>query len=129
MSVHSLIDTAKPGSKPDAMEDLKSLALPAVGKKLGSSSDGLSRAEAEKRLTQYGPNEIDEKKTNELLNFLGYFWGPIPWTIEAAVLLSAVARQFVWGYALAWPLHRPRETARLSGSRSRQKRRCAGIRR
>lgn len=62
--------------------------------KLGSSPDGLSQAEAEKRLTQYGPNEIEEKKTNLFLKFLTYFWGPIPWMIEAAVVLSAVARHW-----------------------------------
>ncbi len=57
---------------------------------MGSSPDGLSQAEAQKRLTQYGPNEIEEKKTNPFLKFLTYFWGPIPWMIEAAVILSAV---------------------------------------
>jgi H+-transporting ATPase len=85
---------SKPASTPHADDDLKYLPLPEVEKKLGSSPDGLSQAEAEKRLTQYGPNEIVEKKTNELLKFLGYFWGPIPWMIEAAVILSAVARHW-----------------------------------
>ena len=61
---------------------------------MGSSPDGLTQAEAQKRLTQYGPNEIAEKKTNELLKFLSYFWGPIPWMIEAAVILSAAARHW-----------------------------------
>ena len=60
----------------DAKDDLKSLPLAEVEKKLGSSPDGLSQTEAAKRLTQYGPNEIEEKKTNELLKFLSYFWGP-----------------------------------------------------
>jgi H+-transporting ATPase len=50
---------SKPGSKPSA-QDLKSLPLAEVEKKLGSSPDGLTQAEAEKRLTQYGPNEIEE---------------------------------------------------------------------
>ena len=85
---------SKPGSKPTAKDDLKSLPLAEVEKKLGSSPDGLTQAEAQKRLTQYGPNEIEEKKTNELLKFLSYFWGPIPWMIEAAVILSAVARHW-----------------------------------
>ena len=62
--------------------------MPEVEKRLGSSPDGLTQAEAAKRLTQYGPNEIEEKKTNPLLKFLSYFWGPIPWMIEAAVILS-----------------------------------------
>ena len=85
---------AKPGSKPAAKDDLKSLPLAEVEKKLTSSPDGLTQAEAQKRLTQYGPNEIEEKKTNEFLKFLSYFWGPIPWMIEAAVILSAVARHW-----------------------------------
>ena len=82
------------GSKPDAKDDLKSLPLPEVEKKLGSSPDGLSQAEAQKRLTQYGPNEIEEKKTNPFLKFLTYFWGPIPWMIEVAVILSGVVRHW-----------------------------------
>jgi H+-transporting ATPase len=85
---------SKPGSKPDAKDDLKSMPLAEVEKKLASSPNGLTQAEAQKRLTQYGPNEIEEKKTNELLKFLSYFWGPIPWMIEAAVILSAVARHW-----------------------------------
>jgi H+-transporting ATPase len=85
---------SKPGSKPDAKDDLKSLPLPEVEKKLRSSPDGLSQAEAQKRLIQYGPNEIDEKKTNPLLKLLSYFWGPIPWMIEVAVILSGVVRHW-----------------------------------
>jgi H+-transporting ATPase len=81
-------------SKPSAKEDLKSLPMPELQAKLRSSPDGLSQAEAQKRLTQYGPNEIEEKTTNAFLKFLTYFWGPIPWMIEVAVILSAVARHW-----------------------------------
>jgi H+-transporting ATPase len=81
-------------SKSEGKEDLKSLPLPELLAKLGSSPDGLSQAEAQKRLTQYGPNEIEEKKTNPFLKFLTYFWGPIPWMIEVAVVLSAVVRHW-----------------------------------
>ncbi|HEY5434778.1 MAG TPA: plasma-membrane proton-efflux P-type ATPase, partial [Candidatus Limnocylindrales bacterium] len=82
---------AKPGSPPSATDDLKSLPLAEVEKRLGSSPDGLTGAEAQKRLAQYGPNEIEEKRSNPFLKFLTYFWGPIPWMIEAAVVLSAIA--------------------------------------
>ena len=85
---------SKPGSMSNAKDDLKSLPIPELQAKLSSSPDGLSQAEAQKRLTQYGPNEIEEKKTNPFLKFLTYFWGPIPWMIEAAVILSAVARHW-----------------------------------
>ncbi|MEO7064735.1 MAG: plasma-membrane proton-efflux P-type ATPase [Dokdonella sp.] len=82
--------TSKSEAKPDAADDLKSLPLPELKKKLGSSADGLSQAEAAKRLAKDGPNEIAEKKQNVILKFLSYFWGPIPWMIEAAVILSGV---------------------------------------
>jgi H+-transporting ATPase len=86
----------KPAAKPsDKTDGLKTLAMPELLKKLGSSADGLSQAEATKRLTQYGPNAIAEKKSNALLKFLSYFWGPIPWMIEAAVVLSAVVRHWL----------------------------------
>ena len=39
-------------------------------------------------MAQYGPNELAEHKANPLLKFLSYFWGPIPWMIEIAVVLS-----------------------------------------
>ncbi len=97
----------KPESKPEAKDDLKSLPLPEVEKKLGSSPDGLSQAEAQKRLTQYGPNEIEEKKTNPFLKFLTYFWGPIPWMIEAAVVLRVPANPGLRDRS-AWTLQSPR---------------------
>jgi len=84
----------KPGAKPESKDDLKSIPMAEVEKKLGSSADGLTQAEATKRLTQYGPNELEEKKTNLILKFLSYFWGPIPWMIEIAVILSAAARHW-----------------------------------
>ena len=41
---------SKPGSKPASADDLKSLPMPELEKKLASSPDGLTQAEAEKRL-------------------------------------------------------------------------------
>ncbi len=58
------------------------------------TNEGLSQSEAKRRLAQYGPNEIAEKRANPFLKFLSYFWGPIPWMIEAAVILSAVDRHW-----------------------------------
>ncbi len=83
------------GKKPKSENDLKSLPMPELLNKLGSSPDGLSQAEAQKRLAQYGPNEIKEEKTNAFLKFLTYFWGPIPWMIEAAVILSGIVRHWL----------------------------------
>jgi H+-transporting ATPase len=79
-------------------EDAKKGAVSELFRKLSSSESGLSVAEAEKRIQEYGYNEIPEKKTNPLLKFLKYFWGPIPWMIEVAAVLSAYIQHWedVW---------------------------------
>jgi H+-transporting ATPase len=75
-------------------EDAKKADIDELLKKLSADQEGLSSSEAEKRLQQYGPNEIQEKKANPLKKFLGYFWGPIPWMIEAAVIMSAIIQRW-----------------------------------
>ncbi|MHB1697030.1 MAG: plasma-membrane proton-efflux P-type ATPase [bacterium] len=55
-----------------------------------NSSKGLSSEEAKKLLEQYGPNEITEERPNQLLFFLKKFWGPIPWMLEATLILEIV---------------------------------------
>ncbi len=77
------------GASSDASTDLKDLPLAEVQKELQSSPDGLSAEEAKTRLGRYGTNEIPEKTTSALRALLAYFWGPIPWMIEVAVVLSA----------------------------------------
>jgi H+-transporting ATPase len=75
-------------------EEAKKVSKEELFEKLDSSQKGLSSSEAEKRLQQLGPNEITEKKVNPLVKFLGYFWGPIPWMIEAAVVMSALIQHW-----------------------------------
>jgi len=55
---------------------------------------GLSATRAAELLQQYGPNALEEKKVSPLLKLLGYFWGPIPWMIEVAAVLSALIRHW-----------------------------------
>jgi len=62
--------------------------------RLSSSENGLSAAEASRRLERYGPNEITEKRVNPLRKFLTYFWSPIAWMIEIAIVLSAVIQHY-----------------------------------
>jgi H+-transporting ATPase len=77
--------------KPD---ELASKPLAELRSTLGATANGLTDQDVQTRLTQYGYNEITEKKASPLLNLLSYFWGPIPWMIEAAAILSALVRHW-----------------------------------
>jgi H+-transporting ATPase len=56
--------------------------------------NGLSSEEAARRLSEQGANEIIEQRESPLKKILSYFWGPIPWMIEAAAILSALAQDW-----------------------------------
>ncbi len=75
--------------------DFGKLNLEETFRTLGCNAGGLSSAEAEERIAKYGYNEIPEKRGNRLLKLALYFWGPMPWMIEAAAVLSSVLRH--WG--------------------------------
>jgi H+-transporting ATPase len=83
------------------IETLKKASIEDVFKDLSTSKEGLTTSEVEKRREQYGPNEIPEKKTNPLLKFLSYFWGPIPWMIEAAAIISGLIHRWEDFYIIA----------------------------
>lgn len=55
---------------------------------------GLSFQEVKKRQAVYGLNAIEEKRISNLVKFLSFLWGPIPWMIETALLLSAILQHW-----------------------------------
>jgi H+-transporting ATPase len=59
------------------------------------SKTGLNSVDVQQRLNKYGPNALAEEKKSSLSAFLAYFWGPIPWMIEAAGLTALIVRD--WG--------------------------------
>jgi H+-transporting ATPase len=64
--------------------------------KLGADAKtGLADAEVQARLQKYGPNALVEKQKNAFAALLAYFWGPIPWMIEAAALMAFIVGD--WG--------------------------------
>ena len=54
-------------------------------------SEGLSSNAAARQREESGLNEIESEEKNPVLQFLSYFWGPIPWMIEIAAILSVIA--------------------------------------
>ncbi|HYW80152.1 MAG TPA: plasma-membrane proton-efflux P-type ATPase, partial [Thermoguttaceae bacterium] len=85
--------------KPDVQApkslDSAAMSIDALKQRLDASSEGLGVDQARERLAQYGYNELTEEKVNPFWKFLSYCWGPIPWMIEAAALLSALVEHWV----------------------------------
>ncbi len=133
-------------------EDLGSLPLPEAEAELAVAGDGLSAAEATRRLQQYGPNALPEQTVNPVLKFLssfiactrGPFWSrrPVPISLGAVLGRQAIAtliavRGFlmapiglgralaVWLYALAWLLVNARVKLLMYWVLDRRSRRAA----
>lgn len=49
---------------------------------------GLDTEEATSRLQRYGPNSTPHPKSHRLLEISRKFWAPVPWMLEATVLLE-----------------------------------------
>lgn len=80
--------TQKAGGAKGKPLPLGPAAIAAKFAELGTSAKGLTSTDAAQRLTKYGPNAIEAKEEPLWYKLFGYFWGPIPWMIEAAALIS-----------------------------------------
>ncbi len=82
--------TNEPGKDAAAVAELEKLPIEQVLAALDTvPGKGLSAAEADRRLSQYGPNAIVEKEKSLAVKVLGCFTGPIAYLIEAAAAISA----------------------------------------
>ncbi|HEY0294102.1 MAG TPA: HAD-IC family P-type ATPase [Bordetella sp.] len=59
------------------------------------SESGLSSAEARRKLAESGPNATPDVSAHPLRMALGKFWAPVPWMLEAAVVLECALGKFV----------------------------------
>src|SRR5665647_1797042 len=62
---------------------------------LETSIEGLSSEAAAARAVKYGLNEIVEMKRNSFLDFVKRYWGPMPWLLEFAIVLTIVLQHYV----------------------------------
>ncbi len=74
--------------------DPSEVPLEALEREVGFDAGGLSARSVVERLARFGPNEVVESRRSPLLVLLGYFWAPIPWMIEAALVLSLAVRHW-----------------------------------
>jgi H+-transporting ATPase len=69
-------------------QDKNILNIDEVIKKQNTNlSTGLTEDEANKRLQQFGQNEIPENQESVVQRIFRRLWGPIPWMIEVAAIL------------------------------------------
>eukprot|EP00753_Platysulcus_tardus_P019335 PLAT7096.1.p1 GENE.PLAT7096.1~~PLAT7096.1.p1 ORF type:complete len:1023 (+),score=497.92 PLAT7096.1:26-3094(+) len=79
------------GESPSSSDsELVSVKVKGGGAPAGGVGDwsGLSSADVRSLRDKYGFNELAEKKRSPLLQFLAFFWGPMPWLIEIAAGVS-----------------------------------------
>jgi len=56
---------------------------------------GLSAAEAAHRLLEYGPNAVAEERSHPVARMARHFWSPVPWMLEATIVLQfAIGERF-----------------------------------
>jgi H+-transporting ATPase len=67
---------------------------PGAGATATLSPDGLTTAEANQRLVQVGPNSLPDTTLHPLLQALKKLWAPVPWMLEAAMVLELVLGDF-----------------------------------
>jgi H+-transporting ATPase len=56
---------------------------------------GLTSEEARRRLEQFGPNAVPDTSLNPFRMALEKFWAPVPWMLEAAIVLQVVLGEYV----------------------------------
>lgn len=84
-------DAAEDPTPPDP-QALAVAGLEAAVERLGADPErGLAGEIARCRCRRWGRNAIEEEGTHPLIKALAHFWGPIPWMIEVAAVLAAVA--------------------------------------
>jgi H+-transporting ATPase len=71
------------------------VATSAQGLRADDSAPGLTSAEARARLAKYGPNAMPDTTTGRWRMALAKFWAPVPWMLEAAIILQTALHEYV----------------------------------
>ena len=80
MSATSVVAPISSGQTPEPAEDI--------------ASKGLTSDEARARLEKDGPNAMPDMSAHLLRNALAKFWAPVPWLLEASIVLELVLHKY-----------------------------------
>ncbi len=89
---------SKPGAAPPA--PIASPDKP-VGHAADGSLSGLTSDEATLRLKKFGPNATPDTAVHPLRSALSKFWTPVPWMLEAAIVLEVALGKYVEAAVIA----------------------------
>ena len=62
---------------------------------------GFTSDEVRRSIEKLGPNSVPETSDHPLLRAFGNFWAPVPWMLEAAVVLELSLGKFIEGAIIA----------------------------
>ena len=65
------------------------------------ASKGLTSDEARARLAKDGPNAMPDTSAHPLRNALAKFWAPVPWLLEASIVLELVLHKYYEAVVIA----------------------------
>jgi len=68
---------------------------PQASVKEASLLTGLTSDEARRRLEKFGPNAVPDTAMHPLRRALAKFWAPVPWMLEAAIVLEVFLGKYV----------------------------------
>ena len=82
-------------------DDMTTAAVSKEATKAVPKIVGLSSSEAAIRLKKDGPNAMPDISAHPLRNALLKFWAPVPWLLEAAIVLQVVLHKYVEAAVIA----------------------------
>jgi len=74
--------------------EYKKLSSEKTLKFLSTTIDGLTTEDADNRIKKFGYNEIVETKRSSFLEFFKRYWGPMPWLLEFAMILTVILKHY-----------------------------------
>jgi H+-transporting ATPase len=66
-----------------------------AGKTADGSLSGLTNEEVDLRLKKFGPNAMPDTTVHPLRSALSKFWTPVPWMLEAAIVLEVALGKYI----------------------------------
>ena len=87
------------------MPSVAANSIPVAGRAQASDRDnpspGLTSDEAKARLAKFGPNAMPDTTIPAWRMALAKFWAPVPWMLEAAIILQAALHEYVQAAVIA----------------------------